>query len=1074
MARKLKRLTGILFALILASVFSPAFSAEPILLDGTWGEDFEIGTISGWESYPAFEDTGYDYTILPGRYHDRYDLQGFVGSGEFFYPVDLAPPTTPNTTYLLRAYRPNSASPQLVGATVKLNNACVAPTSEINFDYWLKNISEPSGIEVQIAGGDGKRYTYPLTIQTGQWRHATVKLADMRSGTLAPPAGIAIQAIAIVAGFAKGDASSYIYLALDNVTLGCRAQAGFSPSQPPARGFKHWPILFANTHYHPGDTISLATKTSTTLTAVTAKLQNFDGETVLGPVNLASSGGQWTGTLGAFKTTDVPGPYMIVFEGTDPAGKVARSDVRVWLLKAVAAGTHPRLLFSAVDIPNLKARRTSPDGQAGWSTIQSKASSGRSTTVPTNSVNRFFPKDYLVPDQTAYNSWTSALTGPEQAIFYNAFVYAISDDANAGQYARDGLVNMAAWDTWNHPWFEGQGRYAYYPIGRATQSLAFAYDTVHGLLSEPERTAIRHGIMKNGVIPAWKEYFRDNRIASDTSNWINHSCSGAIEALAAMDGELDGADAVDWDIYFAGLAEKTFEHARHTLHADAAWGEDFSYQDYSQQGCQPMLAALENVYGVTDVARSLYYTTGHIFPVYASFNNGLTLLPMGDSHEGHTQSNTWLWFAAKANDPTYQWWVNVVANKNKWEDFLWRNTMLPEQSPAQAGWLKSRVFPDKGNVVFRSGWGTNDVVLVYRGGPNYNHTHVDQGNFVMAVGSEQLISEAGCGSYYYQDPYFWSYFTQPGGHNVILVDGNPESQATGDFTSEVKALNNYAKTDRTILAGPTNFLASQLGQLYRGALSEWTRRIYFLDPGWVVLCDRIQSAADPHQYVWQLFPPSKNALTINAATQATIAGSSGSVKINVVGGAGTQLRIADKPMPIADYINKAYKERAALQLVNTAKSMQQDYVVALIPMQAGSPTVTVSDASGAGYKGARLVAADRESLVVIGAGIQGSISTDGLSASSTAIAGRVTSAAFELATRGSVGGMEFFVSDKALNAGVDRTATTNETWYFNAPQAATVRVTTAGGAQKLLQVPAGNSSFVVDSTASTGAGNMMK
>lgn len=1058
------RLVGILFVLLLTWIGArPAASAD-LLLDKTWGEDFESGTISGWESYPAFEDTAYDFTILPGRYHDRYALQGYIGSGEFFYPVDLAPPTTasPNTTYLLRAYRPNSASSQVVGATIKVW-ANVAPTSQLDFDYWLKNISDPSGIEVQVACGDGRRYVAPLaTVTTGQWTHATVKLADMRADGIAPAAGTTIQALALVASFAKGDPSAYIFFCLDNVALTCRAQAGFNVTQPETEAFKHWPMLFAKRHYHPGDSVSLAATPAATLTSVTARVENIDGTTILGPVNLSQSAGQWSGSLGAFKTGDVPGPHTIVIEGTESTGKRARSDTRVWLLKDVAAGTHPRLFFGASDIPALQARRTSGDGANGWSTISSMASS--QPVVATESINQYYPRDYLVPDQTAYKTWTSALANPEQAIFYNAFAYAIGGTSSKGNYARDGVVKMAGWDMWNHPWFEGQGRYDYYPVGRATQSCAFAYDAVYGLLSSQQRADVCRGIMKNGVIPAWTEWFRDDRVGNNTSNWIHHATSGAVEALIAMEGELTGDDAANWDIYFSGLMEKEMALPRHTLHEDGAWGEDFSYQDYAQAGGQPMFAALKQAYGVTGLVQSLRYTIGHIYPLYASFNGGSTMLPMGDSHESRSQSYAWVWFARESNDPVYRSFVNNVPIKNKWEDFLWRDTTQPMQSPAEAGWPKSRVFPGKGNVVFRSGWDNDDIVLVYRGGPNYNHTHADQGNFIMSVGDQQLIAEAGCGSYYYQDPYFWSYFTQAAGHNVILVDGNPESQATGDFMSEIKAFNNYAHTDRTIVAGPTNFFSSQLGHLYRGALSEWTRRIYFVDPGCAVVCDTMKST-DPHRFMWQLFPPNKDALQIDNASQATIAKGSYGVRVNVIGGSGAALSVADKPMPLTNYINSSWSKRAALQLVNTAKSTSQSYLVALIPVK-GAPLATVTEVSGAGYKGVKLDMGTTQTTVVVGSSINGDITSNGPSASVTKSGGAMSSAAFEFATRATLGGVELFSSNKAINVGIVRSGP-REIWTFNAAEAATVVATASGGVHRTLSVPAGDSTFIIDASSST-------
>ncbi|MEN6627828.1 MAG: heparinase II/III family protein [Candidatus Sumerlaeia bacterium] len=1060
-------MTWRILAILALCIWSATATAADLLVSATWSEDFESGTISGWESYPAFEDTAYDFTILPGHYHDRYKLQGYVGSGEFFYPVDLAAPTgtTTNTTYLLRSYRPNSASAQLVGATIKLNMNTSAD-SYITFDYWLKQISKPKAITVHMAGADGKRYTYTLpSLALESWQHASVPVSGMRAGTTAPASGLKIQALAIVASFDKGDASSYIYFCLDNVTVTGRARAGFDVTAPATQAFKLWPMLFAKRHYHPGDAVSVTAKPAATLSSASARLENFDGAVVHGPVALAQSSGQWSGTLN-FATTDTPGPYMMVIEGTDSTGKTARSDVRVWCINNVAAGTHPRLWFGASDIPRLQARRTSGDGAAGWSTIGSKATQ---PFVYTNSINQYFPEDYLVPDQTAYNTWVSALSTPEQAIFYNAFVYAISGSSYNGTYAKDSLVKFAGWDQWNHPWFQGQGRYAYYPIGRATQSAAFAYDAVYGLFSAQERADVCRGIMKNGVIPAWTEWFRDDRVGNNTSNWIHHATAGAIEALIAMEGELTGDDAANWDIYFSGLMEKAIQLPRYTLHPDGGWGEDYSYQDYAQQGGQPMFAALKQAYGVTGLARSLNYMAGHAFPLYASFDGSRTMLPMGDSHEARSISNAWVWFAQESNDPVYRWFVNQVIS-SKWEDFLWRDTTLPMQSPEQAGWPRSKAFPGKGNVVFRSGWGANDIVMVYRGGANYNHTHVDQGNFIMSVANQQVLCEAGCYSYYYQDPYFWSYFTQAMGHNVVLVDGNPESQQCGDFLGDATAFQDRARIDRTVLGGPVNFLASQLEPVYRGALSEYTRRIYFVDPGCAVVFDRIKAPAT-HQYVWQLYPASKNALTLDGPKQATFGSVSNKVQVNVVGGSGTELRVQDMPIAIPKLMTSTPQARAALQLANTVKNTTQDYLVTLVPYTGGAPIASsISEVGGSGYRGVRLTMSDRVGTVVFAAStgqISGDIATDGPSAGVSSASGTILGAAFEQATHGSAGGKALFTSTVALSAGLDRTGT-REVWTFQSPSAASVVVTMANGTQKVLSVPAGDSTFTLDNSSAAG------
>src|SRR4030095_11398905 len=98
--------------------------------------------------------------------------------------------------------------------------------------------------------------------------------------------------------------------------------------------------------------------------------------------------------------------------------------------------------------------------------------------------------------------------------------------------------------------------------------------------------------------------------------------------------------------------------------------------------------------------------------------------------------------------------------------------------------------------------------------------------FLLTAFGEPLIAEAGW-SHYYNDPHYATHFTQAIGHNTVLVDGNPGSQAVAD-TPQFAALNAYPKITDGITSEFYDAVGSDLVSVYHQRLSRYTRRIVFV------------------------------------------------------------------------------------------------------------------------------------------------------------------------------------------------------------------------------------------------------
>ncbi|MEX2574055.1 MAG: heparinase II/III family protein [Balneolaceae bacterium] len=934
-------------------------NADPLLVESTWTEDFAGGTVSAWFSYPLFEDTAFDFTLIPGFYRPQNHLQGFIESGEYFYPVDVAPPEDEDGFYLLRAYRPNSAGRQEIGVAYK-KTMWTHDSSVLEFDYWLRYPVDSAGdLRVDLSGMDGRRYQAVISApERAGWQKAELDIDEFTAvdGTVFS-VGTGIDAVAVVLELDRGAPSEYVFVAIDNVRLDGRMQAGFELISPAAERFDHWPLQFARRHVRPGEQLSFDVRAGADLTAATATVLDPSGEPLSSPVSLSNEGdGRWVADEGFRLPPEALGPLTLVVEGRNSQEQFARSEVRLWNLEDPGQ-RRPRVLFTEEGRENMQEKISSHDRFADiWEGIVERAAESREEPFPEEVTFPQFDEDYLFP---TIGDWSSQF-GRSRAIFDNALVWYMDGDPEARDYAIESMLRMAGWEQWIHPWFPGQGRASYYPLGHAVMYNGLGYDLLYDELSEEQRETIRRGVMENGIIPTWQEYFDDDRIPNNTSNWISMAAGGSLVGLMAFydDLEQDGWDA-HGEPWFSGLAEKNLELARRTMMPDGGYGEGIGYQHITYNHAQDLLAALETMFGVEDLVSTLRYDIGHIFWLYISLDRTHDALAMGDSNPRRGSLDYWSWIARGSDDPVMKWFYAQRPGRG-WPALLWDEPDAHRQGEAPEHHLPdSRIFPDKGNAVFRTGWQNDDAVFVYRAGPNFNHTHFDQGNFRFYALGEELITESGRASYY-SDPYYWSHFIQSSGHNTVLVDNFPESQRAGDFDNEISAFTRYARITDALVSDAGGFVVSDLAPVYRAGLDRLTRRIWFADPGYAILEDRIVSSGDPHIYQVQLYPPDLGALDINSDREARIRKGDAQMRIRVL--APDSPRLVAKRYPFANrhITNEApLHPQGALQITHDEPLQSQTFRVVMAPEKegAGMPEM-IREIEGDGYEGVELEFAD--------------------------------------------------------------------------------------------------------------------
>src|SRR5688572_20429476 len=161
------------------------------------------------------------------------------------------------------------------------------------------------------------------------------------------------------------------------------------------------------------------------------------------------------------------------------------------------------------------------------------------------------------------------------------------------------MLDVANWKHWQPPWFKAHGQHTYYPAGLLAADVALGYDLLYHDLTETERAQIRKALIEKSIIPTYKEYVVDNRVMTNTSNWIAHTVGGALIAAASIAGDLQLAESnAKFEIYLHGLLLKFEDHMAASYLGDGSYGEGISYHEFDMETLGPALNALRRVFGI--------------------------------------------------------------------------------------------------------------------------------------------------------------------------------------------------------------------------------------------------------------------------------------------------------------------------------------------------------------------------------------------------------------------------------------------------------------------------------------------
>lgn len=518
-------------------------------------------------------------------------------------------------------------------------------------------------------------------------------------------------------------------------------------------------------------------------------------------------------------------------------------------------------------------------------------------------------------------SYFALLQPPSELALLDSLLYASQRGAAELAEARKIVRDMAAMPRWVHPWFEAHGQRTYYPVGITAANLAMSAELLGAALPDDERIALEEALLAKSIRPAFEEYVMDNRVAFHTSNWISHAAGGAL--IAAL--ECRRADVAG---YALGLYQKEADHIAATYTEDGSYGEGISYHRFDAETASLVAYCARRQLGQSvepAVAQA------HRYMRYALFGEG-EFLDQGDSHSALTPLSSLLfaawqgqaqWLAALWKEHPDSTAAGIV------HQILFGSKVQVQSNEPE--WPRSAAFPERGNVVFRDGWKSTDVVMSLRAGPNYNHNHADQGSVQIAANGEEVLTEAGY-SDYYKDPFYQPYVIQAAGHNTLLVDGNPESQVLPGN----RVLGGYPRFE-SFLGRRWDFVDADLSSVYPGAVSRYHRVVLHAKGGPVVVFDQVRSD-QPHRYsvVWH----PAHAPRADGENGFVAEGKNAQLHVRGWGGGPRGFLFSKAPLPFAAF--EASETRGVLRpsvvtLESDAGRKEQEFVTVL-------STAAISDA----------------------------------------------------------------------------------------------------------------------------------
>ncbi|MBN1773060.1 MAG: heparinase II/III family protein [Deltaproteobacteria bacterium] len=502
-----------------------------------------------------------------------------------------------------------------------------------------------------------------------------------------------------------------------------------------------------------------------------------------------------------------------------------------WVLTASSAGLearvtvqfrhpeHPKLVFDASELAELRARRDRPEWSDVWAEMLDEAE-GYDDPIPDPGPGR----DIRGYADRLMNLALIQLIDPAQPFDEPLWTY---------------FFTMLRYPNWDEDAAEPFNNLDL-TVGHFLTALAITYDWHYDRLTPAERAEVRarlRGVADRWCSTSWMRTYRDidwTHFGSVTNNhyWINHE--GVAAAAFVLADEMPEAERAAW----VAQLEENLAIILSVLEDDGTSNEGVAYHSYGQINLFRWLDFRDRALGGNTATAVPWFRESVLWDLYSVLPGGADnyggVANFGDCPVSHYNSPRTIsaWLARRLGDGRAQWTAENLDNPRRtaWS-YLWYDpTVAVVERSTLPTW---RFFPDKGIWAWRSSWDEDATYLSLKSGSYFGgHEQPDAGHFILHRAGVPYVTDHG-----------YSYLKMSDEHNLLLVDGAGQhgegtqwmaGQDPTDWAHAEAVLGDARYFD--VLADPTSMMLSE-------TLTSWRREVVGLGSDLFFVHDTMQGTA---------------------------------------------------------------------------------------------------------------------------------------------------------------------------------------------------------------------------------------
>ncbi|HHX40829.1 MAG TPA: hypothetical protein GX715_12780 [Armatimonadetes bacterium] len=526
--------------------------------------------------------------------------------------------------------------------------------------------------------------------------------------------------------------------------------------------------------------------------------------------------------------------------------------VAALLLATPAGERHPILHFSARELPALRAR-CEADAIRWPRILESADSLTKPGAVSPGGIGAGRDDTPVV---VRGHFFGRVLTEQLETL---GFAYQITGEGRYGDLGARILIEAARRLPPDAPPV-GPGSYAG-ARGDILRALTTGYDWLFGAMSESERAVVAHALAAY-IRSILDEAERPNTWWVPYHNFTGVAVGAAGRAALAVEARFP-QEAPRWIAQVERLTRRWLEKG---FDEKGAYCEGVLYAAYGLENATLFADALQRSGKGSlfdsprwkQIPRFLAHSLLPGEPVYDALNDSgysgihrATLLRLAG--EGDRLAR-WLWESTGGS---------AVASPY---NLIWAND-TPPMSPAEAALPWAEHFPGRGLVIFRTGWGREDLMLSLESGPFYRVTHnqADKCQVTCYGAGGRWLIDSGYGNTREPDG-----AAQTVAHNLVLIDGKGQAfSGTGTGTNGRILLFEARQTHGYVLGDATQAYQRNASGHPGVALEQAHRHALFVRPGdgvpaYALLADVLRVDGKPHTFDWLLHTAASNEIDAGA------------------------------------------------------------------------------------------------------------------------------------------------------------------------------------------------------------------